>query len=140
MNPKRADRSASRNAMKPQRGMASKADAHKGAVPKASTSQAGVSRARASKSGGIGRASIAKKASQALQVRLPQSVHGRAKERARAEGVSLNQFLVTAASNEIVRQETREFFANIAKDYDAQAFADALAAVPDVPPVPGDEL
>lgn len=75
-----------------------------------------------------------------LQVRLPDSVHGRLKELAKQEGVSLNQVLVTAASNEVVRQETREFFQQAAVDYDAKAFADALAAVPDTKPVPGDEI
>lgn len=74
-----------------------------------------------------------------LQVRLPDSVHGRLKNLAKQEGVSLNQVLVTAASNEVVRQETREFFAQAAAQYDPQAFAGALAAVPDVPPVKGDE-
>lgn len=75
-----------------------------------------------------------------LQIRLPDSVHGRLKELAKQEGVSLNQVLVTAASNEVVRQETREFFQHAASDYDAKAFADALAAVPDTEPVPGDEI
>jgi len=75
-----------------------------------------------------------------VQVRLPDSVHGRLKELAKQEGVSLNQVLVTAASNEVVRQETREFFQQAAADYDAKVFADALAAVPDTEPVPGDEI
>lgn len=75
-----------------------------------------------------------------LQIRLPDSVHGRLKNLAKQEGVSLNQVLVTAASNEVVRQETREFFAQAAAQYDPQAFADALAAVPDAPPVEGDEI
>lgn len=75
----------------------------------------------------------------ALQVRLPDSVHGQLKALAKREGVSLNQALVTAASNEIVRQETREFFAAAAQAYSPQRFADALGAVPDVPPKEGDE-
>ena len=75
-----------------------------------------------------------------LQVRLPDSVHGRLKNLAKQEGVSLNQVLVTAASNEVVRSETRDFFAQATAAYDPQAFADALAAVPDVEPVEGDEV
>jgi len=75
-----------------------------------------------------------------LQVRLPDSVHGRLKELAKQEGVSLNQVLVTAASNEVVRQETREFFTQAAAEFNPQVFAAALAAVPDVEPVDGDEL
>ena len=75
-----------------------------------------------------------------LQVRLPDSVHGRLKGLAKQEGVSLNQVLVTAASNEVVRSETREFFSQNAAQFDPAAFADAVAAVPDVEPVKGDEL
>ena len=37
-----------------------------------------------------------------LQVRLPDSVHSPLKNLAKQEGVSLNQVLVTAASNEVV--------------------------------------
>lgn len=75
-----------------------------------------------------------------LQVQLPDSVHNRLENLAQQEGVSLNQMLVTAASNEIVRQETRDFFARAAAQHDPQAFAAALAAVPDVEPVEGDEI
>lgn len=75
-----------------------------------------------------------------LQVRLPDSVHGRLKNLARQEGVSLNQVLVAAASNEVVRQETRDFFAQAATLYNPQAFADALAAVPDSAPFKGNEI
>ncbi len=75
-----------------------------------------------------------------LQVRLPDSVHSRLKELAKQEGVSLNQVLVAAASNEVVRQETREFFQRAAQEFDPQAFANALSAVPDVEPMAGDEI
>jgi hypothetical protein len=74
-----------------------------------------------------------------LQVRLPDSVHSRLKDLAQQEGMSLNQVLVTAASNEVVRQETRAFFSQAAARFDPQTFADALSAVPDAPPVKGDE-
>lgn len=75
-----------------------------------------------------------------LHVRLPDSLHGRLKSLAKQEGVSLNQVLITAASNEVVRQETRDFFTQAAAHYDPQSFAGALAAVPDAPPVKGDEI
>jgi predicted transcriptional regulator len=75
-----------------------------------------------------------------LQVRLPDSVHSRLKNLAKQEGVSLNQMLVTAASNEVVRSETRDFFAQAAAHYNPQAFADALSAVPDADAIEGDEL
>lgn len=75
-----------------------------------------------------------------LQVRLSDSVHGRLKQLAKQEGVSLNQVLVTAASNEVVRQKTRESFVGAASQFDPAAFASALAAVPGAPPVQGDEI
>ena len=45
-----------------------------------------------------------------MQVRLPENVHSRIARLSREEGVSLNQFIVTSVSNEIVREETRDFF------------------------------
>ncbi|MBV9864935.1 MAG: toxin-antitoxin system HicB family antitoxin [Abitibacteriaceae bacterium] len=75
-----------------------------------------------------------------LQVRLPDSVHRHLKGLAKREGVSLNQVLVTAASNEVVRQETRDFFAQASAEFDPQAFAAALNAVPDVEPIEGDQI
>jgi len=52
-----------------------------------------------------------------LQVRLPDSVHGRLKEIASKEGDSLNQMLVSA-SNEGKRQETgfNQFFRMVTSD------------------------
>lgn len=75
-----------------------------------------------------------------LQVRLPENVHSRVKHLSHAEGISLNQFIVTSVSNEIVREETRDFFRKAASRFDPKAFADALAAVPDVPPADNDRL
>lgn len=73
-----------------------------------------------------------------LEIRLPDPLHQQLEEMAKLEGVSLNQMLITAASNEIIRQETRGFFNQISRSYSPQDFANALAAVPDVPPVDGD--
>lgn len=75
-----------------------------------------------------------------LQLRLPDGVHRQLKQLAQQEGVSLNQLLVVAASNEVVRQETRDFFRQAATQYDPDAFASALVAVPDLPPVEGNSL
>ncbi len=75
-----------------------------------------------------------------IQVRLPDAVHGRVKELAAEAEVSLNQFILTAVSDEVVRQETRDFFREAASAYDPGAFAEALGAVPDVPPAKGDRM
>ena len=76
----------------------------------------------------------------AIQVRLPDSIHGRVKKLSREEGVSLNTFIVTSVSNEVIRQETRDFFRKAAAHFDPKALPEALSAVPDVSPLEGDEL
>ena len=76
----------------------------------------------------------------AIQVRLPDNIHRRVRRFAQEQQVSMNQFIVTSISNEIVREETSEFFREAASRFDPLAFADALATVPDVPPVEGDEM
>lgn len=75
-----------------------------------------------------------------IQVRLPDTIHRRVKQLAADEGVSLNQFIVTSVSNEVVRQETRDFFRGVASQFDPAAFAEALGAIPDSPPAPGDRM
>lgn len=75
-----------------------------------------------------------------LQVRLPDRIHSRIKGVAQAEKVSINQFIVTSVSNELVREETSDFFREAAAHFDPLAFAEALAAVPDAPPAKGDAL
>ena len=69
----------------------------------------------------------------ALQLRLPDAVHRRVKQLAEGERISMNQFIVTSVSNEVVRQETMDFFRDAAARFDPKAFADALDAVPDAP-------
>jgi hypothetical protein len=66
-----------------------------------------------------------------LQLRLPDAVHSRVKQLASEEGISLNQFIVTSVSNEVVRQESLDFFRDAAARFDAEAFAEALRAVPE---------
>lgn len=73
-----------------------------------------------------------------IQIRLPDSIHSRVKRLASEEGVSLNGFVVTSVSNEVVRQETSDFFKEAASKFDPKAFAEALSAVPDVPPLEED--
>ena len=64
-----------------------------------------------------------------MQVRFPDHIHERLKELAREEGISLNSFIVSSVSNEVIRQETRDFFRDAAAKYDPRAFAEALATV-----------
>ena len=68
-----------------------------------------------------------------MQVRFPDRTHERLKELAQEGGVSLNSFIVASVNNEVIRQETRDFFRDAAANYHPQAFAEALAAVADAP-------
>lgn len=45
-----------------------------------------------------------------------------------------------SADREVKDQETRDFFARAAASHDEKVFTAALAAVPDAPPLPGDEM
>ncbi len=68
-----------------------------------------------------------------MQVRFPDHVHERLRELAIAEGISLNTFIVSSVSNEVIRQETRDFFKDAAAKHDPRAFAEALSTVADAP-------
>jgi len=75
-----------------------------------------------------------------IQVRLPENIHEKVKELAHEDGMSMNSFIVASVSNEVIRQETRDFFRNAAASFDNQAFADALSAIPNVPAQRSDKL
>jgi hypothetical protein len=75
-----------------------------------------------------------------IQIRLPDHIHERVRDLAREEGISINNFVVSSVANEVVRQETRDFFKQAAASFNPQAFAEALAAVSDAPVVQGDEI
>ena len=68
-----------------------------------------------------------------IQIRVPDYIHERIKELAKEEGISMNNFIVSSVSNEVVRQETRDFFKKASAIFDPGAFAEALAAIPDAP-------
>ena len=68
-----------------------------------------------------------------IQVRLPDTIHGKVRRLAKDEHMSLNQFMVTSVSNEVVRHETSDFFKQAATHFSVEAFEDALGAVADIP-------
>jgi hypothetical protein len=76
----------------------------------------------------------------AIQVRLPDTIHQKLKELAKEEGISINNFIVSSISNEVIRQETRDFFKKTAAHFNSKDFAEALAAIPDVPVPEADEI
>lgn len=75
-----------------------------------------------------------------IQVRLPDFIHEKIKEFAREEGISMNNFIVSSVSNEVVRQETRDFFKKASSNFRPEAFAEALVAIPDVPVIDSDAI
>jgi len=75
-----------------------------------------------------------------MQIRLPESIHERLHKVAHQDKVSMNQFMVTAISNEIVRQETHAFFKPWVAAFDEDAFRQALEEISDTPPERRDRL
>lgn len=73
-------------------------------------------------------------------LRLPESLMTDARDMAAAQGVSINQFLSTLIAERIGEMKAIERVkARIAKA-DPAAAKEILALVPDVPPLPGDEM
>lgn len=73
-------------------------------------------------------------------LRIPDSLHGYAKEVAQADNTSLNQFIVTAVAEKISALKTEEFFRQRAKKANVAQFDEILASVPARVPLAGDEL
>lgn len=75
-----------------------------------------------------------------LSVRLPESLHKKIKEIAKEEGVSINQFISSAAAEKVSAIMTVDYLKKEAtlgkrKDFDA-----VLKKAPDVVPEPDDRL
>ncbi|RJQ62458.1 MAG: toxin-antitoxin system HicB family antitoxin [Desulfobacteraceae bacterium] len=75
-----------------------------------------------------------------LQLRLPESIHSKVRKIANKENISINQLLVNSISNEIIRYETMQFFADRSRGFDEQHFLDALKEIPEVEPEEQDRL
>jgi predicted transcriptional regulator len=75
-----------------------------------------------------------------IQIRVPDTIHERMKKLAKEEGISMNNFIVSSVSNEVIRQETRDFFKKASAAFNPELFAEALAAVPDMPVEKSDKI
>lgn len=75
-----------------------------------------------------------------LQLRLPDAVHNKVRKIAKREKLSINQVLVNSISNEIIRYETMQFFAERAKNFNEKDFLDALREIPAAEPGEHDRL
>ena len=76
----------------------------------------------------------------ALTIRLPNSVHESIKLLARKDGISVNQFIASAAAEKMASFQTLDFLRREAALGKRKEFEQFLKLVPDVPAQAGDEL
>jgi len=76
----------------------------------------------------------------ALSLRLPNSLHERARDLARREGISINQLVSAALAEKMSALLTEEFLEARAQRGSRKRFDAALAQVPDVEPDDDDRL
>jgi hypothetical protein len=74
-----------------------------------------------------------------MSLRLPESLHERARELAKREGISINQLIATAVAEKISALDTVAYLEERASRGSRKAFLQALESVPSGPPLPGDE-
>ena len=75
----------------------------------------------------------------ALTIRLPDSVHLRIKQLAARDGVSVNQFVASAAAEKMASVMTLDYLRAEAAQGRRDDFLAVLGKVPDVQPMVGDE-
>ena len=75
-----------------------------------------------------------------MSLRLPESLHERARELAKREGISINQLIATALAEKISALDTIEYLEERAARSSREAYLEILSRVSSRPPDPGDEL
>jgi hypothetical protein len=75
-----------------------------------------------------------------LTIQLPESLKKTIEDLAAREGYSVSQFLASAAGEKLAVVMTMDYLRDEAAAGRREDFERYLAASPDVPPVPGDEL
>lgn len=75
-----------------------------------------------------------------MSLRLPESLHERARELAKREGISINQLVTTALAEKISALMTEKYLEKRAARGSRKKFERALKKVPDDEPAPGDAL
>lgn len=76
----------------------------------------------------------------AITIRLPNSVHESIKELARKDGISVNQFIASAAAEKVASFQTLDYLRSEAAQGKRGDFDKLLKLVPDVPAQAGDAL
>ncbi len=75
-----------------------------------------------------------------ISIRLPASLHDGIREAARREGISINQFIASAAGEKLAAWATEEYLTARARRGDRVRFEAALSRVPDREPDPEDTI
>ena len=75
-----------------------------------------------------------------ISLRLPDSLHNRARVLAQEDGISINQFIASAVAEKMSALDTQNYLEQRAKRSSRAKFRAALAKVPDVEPAEYDRL
>ena len=75
-----------------------------------------------------------------ITVRLPDSVHNKIREVAKKDGISINQFLSSAAAEKLSAYLTVDYLKNKAKEGNDQEFDQFLASLADHEPPEWDRM
>jgi hypothetical protein len=75
-----------------------------------------------------------------ISLRLPKSLHESARELAKRESISMNQFITLAVAEKVATLMTLDYLEARAQRGDREAFERAMTKVPDVEPEETDRL
>ena len=75
-----------------------------------------------------------------VRVHLPHPLHTKVKEVAQQDGISLDQFIATAAAEKLSALMTADYLRQRAERSSQKAFEQALSEIPDVEPEEHDKL
>lgn len=75
-----------------------------------------------------------------LSLRLPDSLHNKIREFSKEEGISINQFIASAASEKISAFATLDYLEVRAKRANKKKFDEALSRIPNTEPEEYDRL
>ncbi len=70
----------------------------------------------------------------ALSLRLPESLHSQIRLLAKKEGISINQFIASAAAEKLSALMTEQYLYDRAQRGDKQAFSRAMSKVANIEP------
>ena len=70
----------------------------------------------------------------AVTLRLPESLHSRARELAKEDGVSMNQFIMLALAEKVATLNAESYLQERTTRASRQKFMEAMAQVPDIEP------